>query len=107
MLGSRNVINVAAGLVVGPETEISWDCQIMDTDFHHILDAHGETKTMTAPIHIGRHVLIGTGAMILKGVTIGDGAIVAARAVVTRDVQAGAIVAGNPARPVAHTLGWN
>lgn len=47
---------------------------------------------------IGNDVWIGTGAVILAGVTIGDGAIVAAAAVVTRDVPALTIVAGNPAK---------
>jgi acetyltransferase-like isoleucine patch superfamily enzyme len=60
----------------------------------------------TAPIRIGRHVLVGTGAMILKGVTIGDGAVVAAGSVVTRDVEAGAIVAGNPAKRLGDASDW-
>lgn len=50
------------------------------------------------PVDIGARVWIGEGALILPGVTIGDGAIVAGGAVVTRDVPAGAVVAGNPAR---------
>lgn len=53
-----------------------------------------------APIRVGNDVWIGAGAIILKGVTIGDGAVVAAGAVVSRDVPAYSIVAGNPARVV-------
>ncbi len=49
-------------------------------------------------IVIGSDVWLGTGAMVLSGVKIGDGAIIAARAVVTRDVEPYAIVAGCPAR---------
>ncbi len=52
----------------------------------------------TAPIKIGRNVWVGAKATILMGVTIGDNAIVGANSVVTRDVPAGATVAGAPAR---------
>ena len=52
------------------------------------------------PIHIGHDVWIGYEALILGGVTIGNGAVIGARAVVTRDVPPYAIVAGNPARLV-------
>ena len=47
---------------------------------------------------VGKRASIGSGATILCGVTVGDGAIVGAGALVTSDVQAGDVVAGNPAR---------
>lgn len=53
-----------------------------------------------APVRIGHDVWIGDQAMIKGGVSVGDGAIIAARAVVTKDVPAYAVVAGNPARVV-------
>jgi acetyltransferase-like isoleucine patch superfamily enzyme len=56
-------------------------------------DGHPKTK---GPVIIGNDVWIGMGALILSGVTIGDGAIVAAQSVVTKDVPPYAIVAGNP-----------
>jgi maltose O-acetyltransferase len=52
------------------------------------------------PTKIGRDVWIGANAVVLGGVTIGDGAVVAAGSVVTKDVEPGAIVVGNPARLV-------
>ena len=55
---------------------------------------------MSAPMIIKDNVWIGMSAIILKGVTIGEGAIVAAGAVVTRDVPAHAIVAGVPAKVI-------
>jgi acetyltransferase-like isoleucine patch superfamily enzyme len=51
-------------------------------------------------VTIGRDVWVGAGCVILPGVTIGDGAVVAAGSVVTRDVPAGAVVAGVPARVI-------
>lgn len=65
----------------------------------------GRRGDMTAaPIVVGKDVWIGAHATILKGVTIGDGAIVAAGAVVTRDVPPNTIAAGVPAR-VVKTIG--
>ena len=49
---------------------------------------------------LGDNVWVGTGAMILKGVSIGEGSVVAARALVTHDIPAGVLAAGNPARIV-------
>jgi hypothetical protein len=53
------------------------------------------------PTTIGRDVWVGHGALIMRGVTIGDGAIVGARAIVTKDVEPFSIVVGVPAREVA------
>lgn len=61
-------------------------------------DYHGSK----GDVAIGHDVWIGSGAMILSGITIGHGAVIAARAVVTRNVAPYAIVAGNPARVVKH-----
>lgn len=105
-VGARNTINVETGVTLHEGAELSWDVEIMDTDFHDIEFEDGRRHVRSAPISIGRHVLIGARAIILKGVTIGDGAIVAAGAVVTRDVAPGAIVAGNPARPVGRATSW-
>jgi acetyltransferase-like isoleucine patch superfamily enzyme len=57
------------------------------------------------PITIGNDVWIGLGALILSGVTIGDGAVVAAGALVTKDVRPYAIVGGNPAREIRRRFG--
>jgi acetyltransferase-like isoleucine patch superfamily enzyme len=62
---------------------------------------------MSAPVHIGSHVWIGARALILKGVRIGDGAVVAAGSVVTRDVPSRALVAGNPAQVIREDVSWD
>ena len=60
-----------------------------------------ETDWTVVPTHVKRGSSLGSGAVILCGVTIGEGALVGAGAVVTHDVSDGATVAGVPARVVA------
>lgn len=64
-----------------------------------------EALITKGPIRIGHDVWIGAGAQVLSGVTIGDGAIVAAGAIVTHDVAPYAVVAGNPARLIRYRFG--
>lgn len=105
--GLTGVVVVAASSVtIGDRVLIGSNAVIADTDFHplapedRLIDINaGKTE----PIVICDDVFIGTQAMILKGVTIGAGAVVGARSVVTRDVPPGAIVAGNPARIIGST----
>ena len=91
---------------IGSHTQISWDVQIMDTDFHHIYDSDGNTKVNTKPVTIGNNVWVGSRVTIMKGVTIGDNAVIAAGSVVTRDVPRLALVAGNPARVIRQNIKW-
>lgn len=59
-----------------------------------------KTRELGKPISIGSDVWVGAGALILPGVTIGDRAVIGAGAVVTKDVPAGVLAVGNPARVV-------
>lgn len=64
-------------------------------------DFSSETRPLVvAPILIGRNAFVGVRALLLPGVTVGPDSIVGAGAVVTRDVEGGVVVAGNPARPI-------
>jgi acetyltransferase-like isoleucine patch superfamily enzyme len=92
-------------VTIGDNTAISWNVQILDTDFHNLV-VNGERKKETKPVKIGNKVWIGTNATILKGVTIGDGAIIAAGAVVTKDVPEGCLVGGNPAKIIKENVEW-
>ncbi|MEO7016878.1 MAG: acyltransferase [Leifsonia sp.] len=105
-IGARCIVNVESGITLGAGTQVSWDAQLLDTDFHRITAPDGTVRPHTKPIVIGEHVLIGTGALILKGVELGDGAVVAAGSVVTRSVAPGVVVAGNPASPVGESASW-
>lgn len=69
---------------------------------NHAMSPEDRSSMILAPIHIGKQVWIGANATILPGVTIGDGAIVAAGAVVTKDVPENTIVGGVPAVVLRH-----
>lgn len=102
--GSARIL-VRSGVRIGAWCTLSWDCQILDNDFHTMI-VDGQRRPSTAPVTLGDRVWVGTNALILKGVTIGDGAVIAAGAVVTRDVPAHAVVAGSPAKVVGHCDEW-
>jgi acetyltransferase-like isoleucine patch superfamily enzyme len=88
------------GVEIGESTLVSMQCTILSSN--HAIPPVGtlirDTPDELLPTKIGRDVWIGANAVILGGVTIGDGAVIAAGAVVNRDVGEGAVVAGVPAR---------
>jgi len=94
---SQLVANV--GIEIGEESLIGAGCLICDSDMHEVPLGSVRSVRM-APICIGPRVFVGARSVILKGVTIGEGAVVAAGSVVTRDVAAETLVAGNPAREI-------
>jgi len=92
-------IQAATRIDIGDDA-ILGTCTIVDTDHHAVEPAERHTgRVRTRPIHIGRNVWVG-GAAILKGVSIGDNSVVGLGSVVTEDVPANVVVAGNPARVV-------
>jgi len=92
-----DVVEVA----IGEGTQIGPAVQIYAAD--HPRDAAERRGGLEfgRPVRIGRNVWIGGGAIILPGTRIGDDAVIGAGSVVTRDIPAGATVAGNPARVLA------
>ena len=101
---NENVQITCGGLIeIGEGTSIARDVVIWNNDAHEIV----ETKSSkVAPIIIGKHVWICQGAKILKGVTVGDGAVIAAGAIVTKDVPANTLVAGIPAKVIKNNIHW-
>jgi len=111
-IGASHLI-CAERIVLGSDVVISWGVTIVDHNSHAIewhlrsedvLDWKLGTKNWehvkVMPVELGDRVWIGFNATILKGVRIGEGAIVAAGSVVTKDVQPFTIVGGNPARVI-------
>ena len=88
--------SVPLAVTVGRDCQIGWDAIITDSDQH----ARAGLGEATRPVVLGDRVWVGARAVILKGVTVGDGAVIAAGSVVTRDVPANTLVAGQPARVV-------
>ncbi len=82
---------------IGQNASISPYVTILTTQ--HVMD-HPEFPTETKGVRIGDYAWIGLRAMIMPGVTIGEGAVVAAGAVVTKDVAPYTVVGGVPARPI-------
>lgn len=129
--GSRINVNAGAELVLG-SGYMNYDCVIdcfssirighgvvvservvlRDSD-NHVIDSKsnnctvGVGKKVAAPVIIGDHVWIGMNAMILKGVTIGEGAVVAAGSVVTKDVPPHSLVGGVPAKVIKTGVEWS
>ncbi|MBO1755215.1 DapH/DapD/GlmU-related protein [Allobranchiibius sp. CTAmp26] len=97
-LGHDVHLHAADPLEIGVECVLADGVFVATTD--HGRDGRHEI-VHSGPVRIGDHVFIGQRAIVLGGVSIGDGATVAAGAVVTRDVPPGAVVAGVPARALA------
>jgi maltose O-acetyltransferase len=95
-LNSGTVLFSVLEVVIGNEVAIANEAYLMDSDSHGV---EGR-PVKEAPIHIGDGTWIGARAMVLPGVTIGRRCLIAAGAVVSRDVPDDTLVAGNPARVV-------
>jgi acetyltransferase-like isoleucine patch superfamily enzyme len=110
-VGEGTRIWSAASIVIGNRVLISHHANIFDSLTHPLRAAarhrqireiftRGHPREISldeSPVRIGDDAWIGAGAMVMRGVTVGEGGVVAAGAVVTKDVRAFSIVAGNPA----------
>lgn len=86
------------GIEVGDLTQIGPAVQVYAADHPRDPNLRRQGWELGRPVRIGRNVWIGGGAILLPGITVGDDSMIGAGSVVTRDVPAGATVAGNPAR---------
>jgi maltose O-acetyltransferase len=113
-LRENSTIGSVNSIIIGDYTSIADHVVILDNNNHPINPEDRQIKSSSprgsdfrkwrhsesAPIIIGKNVWIGSYARVCKGVNIGDNSIIAANAVVTKDVPSNSIVAGNPAKVV-------
>lgn len=100
-INSNSTIICRDNIIIGDNCAISQNVVIRDSDVHKINNNNNHK-----PIKIGNHVWICTNAIILKGVSIGDGAVIGAGSVVVEDVPANCLAVGNPARIIKRQVEW-
>ncbi len=111
-VGDDCLLSAASGIEIGKGVLLAHGVQVFDNDSHPVdpdarrrdyeaLRTGGPREPISAAtIQIADHAWVGFGAVLLKGITVGAGAVVAAGSVVVHDVPAATVVAGNPARVV-------
>lgn len=113
VLGDRFSISAESSIIanhkvkVGDRVLISWDVLIMDSDFHSIFDETGNHINRPQPIVIGDDVWLGCRCLILKGVALADGVVVAAASTVTKPVAGSQVlIGGSPAAVLREKISW-
>jgi maltose O-acetyltransferase len=117
-IGHGSIVACISSISIGRGTAIAHNVVIIDNNNHPthpedrkiMYNSHWDSPlrnwnySSSAPIIIGENVWVGTGSRLHKGIAIGDNSIIAANAMVTKDVPANCIVAGNPARVVKEDI---
>lgn len=103
-LGENSYINAKGGLVIGDNVKIAPQVFICTSNHNYYAPKKlpYDGKENLRPVNIGDHVWIGARAIIIPGVTIGEGAVVGMGSVVTKDVPPCAVVGGNPAKTLKY-----
>lgn len=97
-VGENVIIRGGGGISIGNDVLIAAGAALVSEG--HPVNPPRWGRNVSKPVRIGNEVWIGANAVVLPGVTIGDGSIVAAGAVVSRDVPGNVVVAGVPARVI-------
>jgi acetyltransferase-like isoleucine patch superfamily enzyme len=108
-----SIIASAQSIEIGSDVLISWGCTVVDHNSHAVAWSQRKedvkewyhnrkdwTSVAVKPVKIGNKVWLGLNVIVLKGVEIGEGSIVAAGSIVTKSIPSWTMVAGNPARVI-------
>jgi len=105
-IGENTFINYGTSIAamqhvkIGRDCNIGTYCMIMDNDFHRLEPERRNEHPDSAPIIIGDNVWLGGRVIVLKGITIGEGSVVAAGSIVTKDIPPRSLAVGSPAKVV-------
>jgi len=92
---------------IGDDCSISWRVDVLDSNGGHKILINNSNISREGPVHIGNHVWIGHGTSILPDVEIGDGAVIAAKSLVNKDIPENSLAAGIPAEIIESNITWN
>jgi acetyltransferase-like isoleucine patch superfamily enzyme len=94
-------------IIIGNHFLFSDNIELWNGDGHSIIDNMSMNRiNIDKPIRIHDNVWIGTGAVILKGVNILENSIIGSKSLVTKDIHANTMVAGNPAKVIKNNISW-
>lgn len=97
----------ATHITIGEDCMFSNNVLVRTNDSHYIYDAiSGKRTNEPADVQIGNHVWLAAYATVMKGVTIGSGAVVGYRSVVTKDIPPSCVAAGTPAKIIKQNVEW-
>ena len=110
MIGHNAIISVNKEIVIDEDVIVGNNCVVADNDGHpRAADLRAQNAPLPErdirPVHICRHAWIGRGAQIMKGVTIGEGAIISAYSVVVSNIPPYCLAMGNPAEVMMRGVG--
>jgi len=107
-ISAQSAIRCAKRIEFGAGCLISWDCLIIDQDFHPILDESGRITNPDREVRFGDRVWICCRALVLKGVSVGNDCVIAAGSVVTKSFPStNLLIGGNPGAIMRRNISWH
>lgn len=108
-VSSNSTIQCYSKVVFGSDVQFAWECLVMDSDTHNILDEDGKVINHPSPVYVGNRVWIGARSTILKGSSIPDDTVIGACSLVVagRELKDHSVIAGQPARSIRTIGGWS